>query len=68
MIGVAIGAAIALPLTPMLRTLLFGVTTNDPATFVAVGVALVAIAAAACYLPARRAVSVDPSLVLRRDA
>ena len=66
-IGVAIGVAIALPLTPMLRTLLFGVTTNDPATFVAVGVALVAIAAAACYLPARRAISVDPSLVLRRD-
>ena len=51
----------------MLRTLLFGVTTTDPATFVAVGVGLVAIAAAACYLPARRAVSVDPSLVLRRD-
>jgi putative ABC transport system permease protein len=66
-IGVAIGVAIALPLTPMLRTLLFGVTTNDPATFVAVGVALVAIAAAACYLPARRAIGVDPSLVLRRD-
>ena len=68
MIGVAIGVAIALPLTPMLRTLLFGVTANDPATFVAVGAALVAIAAAACYLPAQRAISVDPSLVLRRDA
>ena len=66
-IGVAIGGAMALPLTPMLRTLLFGVTTTDPATFVAVGVGLVAIAAAACYLPAQRAVSVDPSLVLRRD-
>jgi putative ABC transport system permease protein len=67
MIGVAIGVAIALPLTPTLRALLFGVTPNDPATFVTVGVALVAIAAAACYVPARRAVSVDPSLVLRRD-
>ena len=65
--GVAIGAAVALPLTPMLRALLFGVTSNDPLTFVAVGVALVTVAAAACYLPARRAVSVDPSLVLRRD-
>jgi putative ABC transport system permease protein len=67
MIGVAIGVAIALLLTPMLRTLLFGVTTTDPATFVAVGLGLVAIAAAACYLPAQRAVSIDPSLVLRRD-
>jgi putative ABC transport system permease protein len=65
--GVAIGAAVALPLTPMLRALLFGVTSNDPVTFVAVGLALVAVAAAACYLPAQRAVSVDPSLVLRRD-
>ena len=65
--GVAIGAAVALPLAPMLRALLFGVTANDPPTFVAVGIALVAIAAAACYLPARRAISVDPSLVLRRD-
>jgi putative ABC transport system permease protein len=65
--GVAIGAAVALPLTPMLRALLFGVTSNDPLTFVVVGLALVAVAAAACYLPARRAVSVDPSLVLRRD-
>jgi putative ABC transport system permease protein len=68
MIGVAIGVAIALPLTPMLRRLLFGVPANDPATFVAVASALVAIAAAACYQPARRAVSVDPSLALRRDA
>jgi putative ABC transport system permease protein len=67
MTGVAIGASVALQLTPMLRALLFGVTSNDPATFVAVGVALVAVAAAACYLPARRAISVDPSLVLRRD-
>jgi ABC-type antimicrobial peptide transport system permease subunit len=67
MTGVAIGVAVALPLTPMLRALLFGVTSNDPATFVAVGIALVAIAAAACCLPARRAISVDPSLMLRRD-
>jgi ABC-type antimicrobial peptide transport system permease subunit len=67
MTGVAIGASVALQLTPMLRALLFGVTSNDPATFVAVGIALVAVAAAACYLPARRAISVDPSLVLRRD-
>jgi putative ABC transport system permease protein len=66
-IGVAIGVAIALPLTPMLRALLFGVTSNDPATFAAVGVVLIAVAAAACYFPAQRAVSVDPSLVLRRD-
>jgi putative ABC transport system permease protein len=66
-VGVIIGILIAIPLTRFLQTLLFGVTPLDPLTFLSVVVAFVAIAAAACYLPARRAVRVDPVNALRFD-
>jgi len=65
--GVVIGALIALPLMRLLRGLLFGVTVTDPATFVVVGFVLVVVAAAACYVPARRALRVTPAEVLRLD-
>jgi putative ABC transport system permease protein len=64
-LGVVVGAIVALPLTRLLRALLFGVTENDPLTFVSVSLALVLVTAAACYLPARRALSVDPVESLR---
>jgi putative ABC transport system permease protein len=64
-IGVIIGIAAALVLTRLLEGLLFGVTATDPATFLVVGLVLVLVAAAACYLPARRALNVDPAQALR---
>ena len=66
-LGVIVGILVALPLTQLLRALLFGVTATDPVTFLFVGLALVLIAAAACYLPASRALEVDPVEALRVD-
>jgi ABC-type antimicrobial peptide transport system permease subunit len=66
-IGVAVGVGAALGLTRVMDTLLFSVSRTDPATFVAVPVALLVVAALACYLPARRAMKVDPVVALRVD-
>ena len=66
-LGVIVGILVALPLTRLLRAFLFGVTAVDPVTFLSVSVALVLIAAAACYLPASRALKVDPAETLRFD-
>jgi putative ABC transport system permease protein len=66
-LGVIMGVVLALALTRLLRALLFGITATDPVTFVGVGLVLVLVAAAACYLPARRALRVDPAAALRVD-
>jgi ABC-type antimicrobial peptide transport system permease subunit len=63
--GLAIGLAGALVLTRALTTILFGVQPTDAITFLAVSMVLVAVAAAACLIPARRAASVDPMVALR---
>jgi predicted permease len=65
--GVACGLAGALAVTRALSTLLFGVTTTDPATFAAVAAALALVALLASYVPARRAARVDPMTALRND-
>ncbi|MCU1240735.1 MAG: hypothetical protein JWO71_1461 [Candidatus Acidoferrum typicum] len=67
LVGVAIGVAAAFALTRAVKSLLFGVTPSDPATFLAVAAVLAAAALAACYLPARRAAKVDPLRALRAE-
>jgi putative ABC transport system permease protein len=66
-IGVALGLFLALTLTRLLSTELFGVSARDPFTFLAVSLFLAAVALAACYLPARRATSVDPLVALHYE-
>jgi putative ABC transport system permease protein len=64
-IGIAAGIVGALALSRLLRSLLFQITPADPATYSAVAVILIAVALAACYVPARRALRVDPVSALR---
>jgi len=66
-VGIAIGIAAALGVTRYLSSMLYGIQANDPATIVAVAVLLGAVAAAACYVPARRATKVDPIVALRYE-
>jgi putative ABC transport system permease protein len=66
-IGVAIGAAIALVLARLMTSFLFGVAPTDALTFLAVAVFLLLIALLACYIPARRAMRVDPMVALRYE-
>jgi ABC-type antimicrobial peptide transport system permease subunit len=64
-LGVILGLAAALVLTRLMASQLFGVTPHDPFTFVSVGLLLILVALLACYVPARRAVRVDPLIALR---
>lgn len=66
--GLAFGLGIAWVSGGLIASLLFGVEAGDPRTFVAMAALYVAVAALACYVPARRAALTDPAAVLRSDA
>ncbi len=66
-VGLALGFAGAVGLTRLLESLLFGVGERDPVTLVGAVAVLAGVAALACYIPARRAASVDPMIALRYE-
>jgi predicted permease len=67
LVGVAIGIAAALGLTELMRSLLFDVSPRDPLTFAAVAGLLIVVALLASYIPARRAMLIDPIVALRHE-
>src|SRR5260221_14726209 len=66
-IGLAFGLAASIAGTRLLKSMLFEVQPNDPATFVGVGILLTLVALLSCYIPARRAMRVDPMVALRYE-
>jgi putative ABC transport system permease protein len=67
LVGIVIGLLAAFGLTHLMSSLLFGVSSTDPVTFIGVAILLMLVALAACYIPARRAMRVDPMVALRHE-
>ena len=66
-VGIAIGLGGALAATRALRSMLFEISPSDPWTLAAAAILFAAVAVAACYIPARRAIQIDPMTTLRHD-
>jgi ABC-type antimicrobial peptide transport system permease subunit len=66
-VGLVVGLLSALASTRLLAGLLYGVSPADPASFVGIGLLVVAIASVACWMPAQRAVRIDPVAALRAE-
>jgi ABC-type antimicrobial peptide transport system permease subunit len=66
-IGVTVGLLGSLTVTHLVQSWLFGITQTDPATYVFVSLFLLVIGAIACFVPARRAVTVDPTIALKYE-
>jgi ABC-type antimicrobial peptide transport system permease subunit len=66
-IGIGAGVVAALGVTQFIKSLLYNVTASDPLSFVIVAVFLAVVAVVASYVPARRAMGVDPIIALRND-
>jgi predicted permease len=66
-IGAAVGIGVALGVTRYLASMLYNVHAGDPATMIAVAVLLMLVSLTACYIPARRAIRVDPMVTLRHE-
>jgi ABC-type antimicrobial peptide transport system permease subunit len=66
--GLVIGIALALGMTRVMVGMLVGVRPTDPLTFLAMTALFLAVAVLACWIPARRAATLDPSTALREDA
>jgi putative ABC transport system permease protein len=67
LIGMAIGSAGAFAVTRSMSSLLYGISATDPVTFIGIAALLAVVALLACFIPARRATKLDPTIALRYD-